>query len=42
MKDLKAIKGTFYIHNLISEGEHEHQDFKFARPRRCIAGRRRM
>ena len=30
MKDLKAIKGTYYIHNLISEGEHEHQDFKFA------------
>ena len=30
MKDLKAIKGKYYIHNLISEGEHEHQDFKFA------------
>ncbi len=30
MKDLKAVKGHFYIHNLISEGEHEHQDFKFA------------
>ncbi len=30
MKDLKAIRGNFYIHGLIREGEHEHQDFKFA------------
>jgi predicted HTH transcriptional regulator len=30
MKDIKPIKGTYYIQNLISEGEHEHQDFKFA------------
>lgn len=30
MKDLKAVKGHFYIHRLIEEGEHEHQDFKFA------------
>lgn len=30
MKDLKAIKGRFYIQKLIDEGEHEHQDFKFA------------
>lgn len=30
MKDLKAIKGTHYIAGLIAEGEHEHQDFKFA------------
>lgn len=30
MKDIKAIRGKFYIHNLIEEGEHEHQDFKFA------------
>ncbi len=30
MKDIKAIKGKYYIHSLISEGEHEHQDFKFA------------
>lgn len=29
MKDLKAIKGRFYIPKLIEEGEHEHQDFKF-------------
>lgn len=29
LKDLKAIKGKFYIHRLIEEGEHEHQDFKF-------------
>ncbi len=28
-KDLKAIRGKFYIHRLIEEGEHEHQDFKF-------------
>lgn len=30
MKDIKAIRGKFYINNLIQEGEHEHQDFKFA------------
>lgn len=30
MKDIKAIKGRFYIQRLIEEGEHEHQDFKFA------------
>jgi len=30
MKDLRPIKGTFYIHRLIAEGEHEQQDFKFA------------
>ncbi len=30
MKDLKAIKGSFYIARLIAEGEHETQDFKFA------------
>lgn len=30
MKDLKAVKGTYYINRLIAEGEHEHQDFKFA------------
>ena len=30
MKDLKAIRGKFYINGLIQEGEHEHQDFKFA------------
>ena len=28
-KDLKAIRGQYYIHRLIEEGEHEHQDFKF-------------
>lgn len=28
-KDLKAIKGKYYIQRLIDEGEHEHQDFKF-------------
>ncbi len=30
MKDLTAIKGRYYIHSLIEEGEHEQQDFKFA------------
>lgn len=30
MKDLKAIRGKFYIRQLIEDGEHEHQDFKFA------------
>lgn len=30
MKDLKGIKGKYYIAKLIDEGEHEHQDFKFA------------
>lgn len=30
MKDLKAVKGTYYIHGIIEEGEHETQDFKFA------------
>lgn len=29
VKDLKAIKGKYYIQRLIDEGEHEHQDFKF-------------
>ncbi|MCM1484548.1 MAG: ATP-binding protein [Muribaculaceae bacterium] len=30
MKDLRPVKGKYYIDSLISEGEHEHQDFKFA------------
>lgn len=30
MKDLKAIRGRYYIAELIEQGEHEHQDFKFA------------
>lgn len=30
MKDIKGIKGRYYIASLIEEGEHEHQDFKFA------------
>lgn len=30
MKDLRGIRGRFYIARLIEEGEHEHQDFKFA------------
>lgn len=30
MKDIHAVKGKFLIQRLIEEGEHEHQDFKFA------------
>lgn len=30
MKDIRAIRGKFYIRRLIEEGEHEHQDFKYA------------
>lgn len=30
MKDIKGVKGKYYISKLIEEGEHEHQDFKFA------------
>ena len=30
MKDIRGIKGKYYIARLIEEGEHEHQDFKFA------------
>lgn len=30
MKDLRPIKGKFYLERLIAEGEHLRQDFKFA------------
>lgn len=30
MKDIPARKGKYYIRRLIEEGEHEHQDFKYA------------
>ena len=30
MKDIRPIKGKYYIRQLIEEGEHEHQDFKYA------------
>lgn len=30
MKDIRPVRGKYYINSLISEGEHEHQDFKFA------------
>jgi len=30
MKDIKAIRGQKYIYDLISQGEHEHQDFKYS------------
>lgn len=29
MKDLRAIKGKYYLQRIIAEGEHETQDFKF-------------
>ena len=29
MKDLKAIRGRAYLQELINEGEHENQDFKY-------------
>lgn len=29
MKDLRAIRGKFYIADLIAQGEHQQQDFKF-------------
>lgn len=29
MKDLPVIRGRQYIYNLVAEGEHQHQDFKF-------------
>ncbi len=30
MKDIRTIKGRFYLQRIIAEGEHEHQDFKFS------------
>ncbi len=30
MKDLRATRGRFVIHDLIEQGEHEHQDFKYS------------
>lgn len=30
MKDIRAVRGASLIHSLIAQGEHEHQDFKFA------------
>lgn len=30
MKDIRAVRGKFYLRRLIDQGEHEHQDFKFA------------
>lgn len=29
MKDLPALRGARYIRQLVAEGEHEHQDFKY-------------
>lgn len=30
MKDIKPIKGKYYLQRVIAEGEHERQDFKYA------------
>ena len=30
MKDLKAIRGKYYLDRIIAEGEHERQDFKYS------------
>lgn len=30
MKDLRATRGRYVIHDLIEQGEHEHQDFKYS------------
>lgn len=30
IKDIPLIKGRYYVNGLVEEGEHEHQDFKFA------------
>ena len=30
MKDLRATRGRYIIHDLIEQGEHEHQGFKFS------------
>ncbi|MDE7407763.1 MAG: ATP-binding protein, partial [Muribaculaceae bacterium] len=29
MKDLRPVRGKYYIHKLIDQGEHENQDFKY-------------
>jgi len=30
MKDIKAVRGSDLVRAMVAEGEHEHQDFKFA------------
>lgn len=30
MKDIRAVRGRYYIQSLVEEGEHVNQDFKFA------------
>lgn len=30
MKDIRAVRGRYYIQSLVDEGEHVNQDFKFA------------
>lgn len=39
MKDLRPIRGRYYIAGLIAEGEHERQDFKFAVSNACKIAR---
>lgn len=39
MKDLKAIKGKYYLARIIAEGEHRQQDFKFAISDACKIAR---
>ncbi len=38
-KDLKAIRGAGLLRKMVSEGEHEHQDFKFAISDACKIAR---
>ena len=39
MKNIKAVRGTSLIHSWIEEGEHEHQDFKYAISDACKIAR---
>lgn len=39
MKDLKAVRGRRYLLDLIAEGEHERQDFKFSITDACKIAR---
>ena len=39
MKDLRAVRGASLIHSWIAQGEHDHQDFKFAISDACKIAR---
>lgn len=39
MKDIHAVKGRYYLQRAIAEGEHVHQDFKFAISDACKIAR---